>query len=118
MDPLAHQIAEGSIDHPLPFDAAPPFEPSALDIQREMELARGYVAAVPAMLLAVVDQLDGRWRKRRVEAAKHLCRDGTGAFDVHRPYIEGFNDIETRQASWTGGRGEGEVRYRGLHCAW
>ena len=46
--------------------------------QREMAFAGGVVAAVAAMLLAVVDQLDLRGMKRRIEAAKHFARDRSG----------------------------------------
>lgn len=58
MDPLAHQIAECCIDHPLSLDAAFGGKGGALDAQAEVALARGIVPAMTAVLLAVVDQID------------------------------------------------------------
>ena len=58
MDPLLHQVAERRIDHPLPLDTVLAGEGGAFDRQAEVAFARGIVAAVAAVLLAVVDQLD------------------------------------------------------------
>ena len=52
------------MDEPLPLDPRLPSESCALDAQREMALAFRVMAAVAAMLLAVVDQVDGGWSKR------------------------------------------------------
>ena len=53
-----HQVAERPIDHPLAFDTALAREIRAFDPQAEVALASRIIAAVPAVLLAVVDQLD------------------------------------------------------------
>ena len=58
MDALVHQLAERRIDQPLPLDPALAGEGRAFDRQAEVAFAGGIVAAVAAMLLAVVDQLD------------------------------------------------------------
>ena len=54
-----------------------------------MAFARGIVAAVPAMLFAVVGQLEPSWRKRRVEALKHFGCDRTGFLGVHGALYRG-----------------------------
>ena len=58
MNALAHEIAECSIDHPLPLDAGFAGERLALDRQAEMAFAGRVVAAVPAMLLTVIGKID------------------------------------------------------------
>lgn len=60
MDPLLHQISERRIDHPLSLDTRPAGESIAFDDQREVAFPGGIVAAMTAMLLAIVDQLDPR----------------------------------------------------------
>src|SRR3954453_4247515 len=62
------------------------------------------------MLLAVVDELDPRRRKRRIEATKHFSRDRSGSLGVHRPYIEEFNGDEAIQDAWTGRGSAGAMR--------
>jgi len=61
VDSGLHEISERGIDHPLPIDAIFACKGRAFDAQGEMALACRVVAAVPAMLLAVVDKLDRRW---------------------------------------------------------
>ena len=58
MDPLAHQVAERGIDHPLAFDTVLAGKGRTFDRQGEVAFAGRIVAAVAAVLLAVVDQLD------------------------------------------------------------
>jgi len=58
VDSALHKIAEGRINHPLPFHTALPRELGTLDYQAEVALACGIVAAVAAVLFAIVDQLD------------------------------------------------------------
>jgi len=64
MNALAHEVAERGIDHPLPLHTSLSDEGRALDPQAEMAFARWVVAAVAAMRLAVVDELDAGRRKR------------------------------------------------------
>jgi len=64
MDSGVHEVAERGIDHPLAFDTALAREGRAFDPQAEVAFAGRIVTAVPSMLLAVVDELDQRWRKR------------------------------------------------------
>ena len=105
MDALPHQVSERGIDEPLPFDAAFAGERGAFDNQAEMTLAGGIVTAVPAVLLAVVDELDPRRRKRRIEPSQHLACDRPSSFGVHRVYIGGFSErgsVATRQSKLHG----------------
>ncbi len=75
MDPLVEQISERFVDHPLPLDPRLPCERAALDVQREVTLPGGVVAAMAAVLLAVVDEAQSRWLQFRFEAADHLGGD-------------------------------------------
>ena len=74
----SHQVAERGIDHSLAFDTVLAREGRAFDAQAEMAFAGRVVAAVAAVLLAVVGELDPRRRKRRVEPAEHFSRDRSG----------------------------------------
>ncbi len=58
MDSSFHQVAERSIDQPLAFDTILAREIRTFDPQTEVALASRIISAVPAVLLAVVDQLD------------------------------------------------------------
>ena len=58
MDPLVEQVAERRVDQPLALDPRLAGEGRAFDRQAEMAFASRIVAAVAAMLLAVVGQLD------------------------------------------------------------
>ena len=60
MDSCVHQMSKRRIDHSLPFDTALAGERLAFDPQAEVTLARGVVAAMAVVLLAVVDQIDAR----------------------------------------------------------
>lgn len=64
MNPLVKQVAECSMDEPLPLDPRLSSESRAFDAQREMALALRVMTAVATMLFAVVDELDERRRKR------------------------------------------------------
>src|SRR4051812_19224478 len=75
VDSAFHQIAEGGIDHALPLHTVFARERRAFDLQREVTLAFRIVAAVAAMLLAVVGQLQPRGQKRRTEASEHFSCD-------------------------------------------
>ena len=75
MDSFVKQVAERLVDHPLPLDPRLAVEGGALDDQREVAFAGRVVAAVPAMLLAVVDKVDSRWIEVGFEAADHLRSD-------------------------------------------
>jgi len=75
MDPLVEQFAERLVDHPLPLDPRLLCERTALDLQREVTLPGGVVAAMAAVLLAVVDEAQSRWLQFRFEAADHLGGD-------------------------------------------
>src|SRR4051812_39756568 len=110
MDPRLHQLAERRIDHALPFDTILAHECRAFDPQAEMTFACRIVAAMPAMLLAVVDQLDVGRRKRRVEAGEHFGCYRTGFLGVHWPYIMGFDGDEAIQVARAGRGSAGEVR--------
>src|ERR1044071_658999 len=101
MDAFAHQVAQCGIDHSLTLDAAFSGDGEAFDRYAEMALARGIMAAVSAMLLAVVHELDLRRRERRVEPPEHLACNRTGFFGFHRVYIGGFSkrgSVATRQS--------------------
>jgi hypothetical protein len=89
VNPLADEFAERRVDHPLPLDPRPTGEERAFDQQREMALAGRIVAAVPAVLLAIVDQFNFR-RLQRLETAKHFLCDRAGGECVHHAYIEGL----------------------------
>jgi hypothetical protein len=115
VDAFAHEVAEGGIDHPLPLDAVPSGECRAFDRQAEVAFAGGVVAAVAAMLLAVVHQLEVAWRKRRVEALKHFSRDRPGFLRVHGTYIEALSkrvSVATKQS-----RLHGRVEGARANCA-
>ena len=58
MDSVLHQVPERAIDHPLSLDTVLASECGAFDAQAEVAFACGIISAVPAMLLAVVDELD------------------------------------------------------------
>lgn len=58
MDSFVKQVGERLVDHPLPLDPRLAGEGGGFDRQAEMAFAGGVVAAVPAMLLAIVDQID------------------------------------------------------------
>lgn len=64
MDSFSHQVAERTVNHPLPLDAVLASKRCAFDSQREVALASGIIAAVAAVLLAIVDQFDARGIKR------------------------------------------------------
>ena len=97
MNALAHEIAERRVNHALSFDAVLSGKGRAFDEQGEVALARGVVAAVAAVLLAIVDQFDGGRGKRRVEPAEHLSCDGSDGLGVHGTYIAGFDGDEAIQ---------------------
>lgn len=83
MDAGLHEVAQGGVNHPLPLHAVLADELGALDEQAEVAFARGIVTAVTTMLLAIVDELYPRGRKRRIEACKHFSRDWTGSLGIH-----------------------------------
>ena len=83
----SHQVAERVIHQPLALDPRLAGEGRRFRSEREMAFAGGVVAAVAAMLLAVVDQLDAAWGKRRVQPPQHFSRDRAGGGSVHRAYI-------------------------------
>src|SRR5262249_53193395 len=105
-----HEGPERRINHPLALDAVLADKGRTLDFQGEVTLSGRIVAAMPAMLLAVVAELDTGRRQRGVEAREHFGRDRTGSLDVHCPYIGGFNGDEAIQDARTGRRGEGALR--------
>ena len=102
MDSGIHEIAERRINHALPFHTTPARECRAFDVQREMAFAFRVVAAVAAMLLAVVDELNPAGRKRRVEPAEHFSRNWSSSLVAHDSYIKAFNGFETGKDAWTG----------------
>src|SRR5437868_8743841 len=110
MDSRLHQVAERGIDHPLAFEAVLFRERRALDAQGEMAFACRIVTAVPAMLLAVVDEFDQRRRKRRVEAGEHFSRHRSAFSRVHAAYIMGFDGKQAIQDARAGRGGAGAVR--------
>ncbi len=115
MDALFHELAERRIDETLLLDTRFASEVRALDDEAEVAFARGIIAAVAAVLLAVVDQFDPRRLKRRVEATKHFSRDGTGFLGLHRAYIGGFRkrvSVATKQS-----RMHGRVEGAQAQCA-
>jgi hypothetical protein len=67
-----------------------------------MAFAFRIVAAVAAMLLAVVDELNPAGRKRRVEPAEHFSRNWSSSLVAHDSYIKAFNGFETGKDAWTG----------------
>src|SRR5690349_9140338 len=113
MDSDVHEIAKRSIDHPLPLDTVLAPERRAFDPQREVALAGRIVAAVAAMLLAIVNKVEARWRKRRVQPCQHFGRDRTSFLGVHALYIKEPNANETIQNARAGRRSQGEVRRAG-----
>ena len=74
-----------------------------------MAFAGGVVAAVAAMRLAVVDQLDPRRLKRRIEPPQHFSLRPDRFLGVHRPYIEEFNGVETSTECTGGSKGRGRI---------
>jgi len=64
VDSAVHKIAKRGIDQTLAFDTALTGEGSAFDRQAEMAFAGGVVAAVAAVLLAIVAELNAGWGKR------------------------------------------------------
>lgn len=115
MDALLHEVAERGVDQPLPLDPRFAAECGAFDGQAEVAFPRGIMAAVPAMLLAVVGQLDPRWMKRRIEPPEHFSCDRTGSRGAHRTYIERLNkrgSVATRQSKF-----HGRVEGAQAHCA-
>jgi hypothetical protein len=89
MHPAADELAERRVNHPLPLDPRLSSEERAFDQQGEMALAGRIVTAMPAMLFAIVDQLDFR-RLQRIEALQHQMCDRSAGECVHHPYIEGL----------------------------
>ena len=61
MDSGLHQVTERGIDHPLSFDTALSDECRTLNAKRKVAFAGRIVAAVAAMLLTIVDELDRGW---------------------------------------------------------
>lgn len=118
MDSRVHEIAERGIDHPLPFDTAFPGECGAFEPQREMALACRVVAGVSAMLLTVIDELDPRRGKCRVEPREHFSRDRSDGLGVHGSYIKEFNGDEAIEDAWAGRGSAGEMRRGRLQCPW
>jgi hypothetical protein len=99
MDPVADQLAQRGMDHALPLDPALAGKSRAFDHQREVAFAGRVVAAMPAMLLAIIDQLEPCRCKRRAEQAAHLDRDGAGGGLAHWPYIEA---MASKASKWHG----------------
>jgi len=56
--PVVHQAPQSLVDHPLTLDPRAPDELSTLDLKSKMAFARGIVAPVPAMLFAIVPEMD------------------------------------------------------------
>ena len=84
-----HQIAERSVDQPLPLHAVEAGELRALDGQREVALAAARVTGVADVLVAVVLQFEPARLEIGLEAAQQFGRDGTGgsivmALDIER----------------------------------
>ena len=96
MDTLVEQVAEGLVDHPLPLDPRLAGEGGAFNPEREVAFAGWVVATVPAVRLAVVDELDPARDKSRVEPAKHFGCDRPfgrcAGRSVHAGYIGRFNE--------------------------
>src|SRR4051794_29341419 len=80
-----------------------------------MAFAGGVVPAVPAMLFAVVDQIDVCRRKRRIEPFQHFARDRSGSLRVHRLYIGAL--IKRGTVASKQGRLHGRVEGAQAHCA-
>ena len=78
MERIDHQLAEGGIYGALALDAVHAGEGGAFDCKAEMAFARGIIAAVSAVLLAVVEQLKTGGLERGAEAALHFGGDRTG----------------------------------------
>src|SRR3954468_2942895 len=114
VDSFAHEVAERGIDHALPLNPRLAGECGTFDRQREMAFAGGIVAAMPAMSLAVVDELNARRRKRRVEPVTHFSRHRTGVRNVHCPYIGRFDGNASVQIARAGRGGEGALRGPGM----
>ena len=90
------------MDQALAVDSRLAGEGRAFDAQAKMTLAIRIVAAVAAVQLAVVDQLDGRRPKHYLKAAEHFRRDRSSSLCVHGSYImEAYGD-ETIQAARQG----------------
>ena len=67
MDALVKQVAERVVHHALSLDTRLAGKCGTFDLEREVTFPFGIISAVPAMLLAVVDELDAAGRKRRME---------------------------------------------------
>src|SRR6476646_1219611 len=115
VDALVHQVAERGIDHPLALDTRFAGEGGAFDRQAEVTFPGGIVAAVPAVLLAVVGELEPIRRQRRIEPAQHFARNRAGSRGVHGDYIVGANErvsVATKQS-----RLHGRVEGARARCA-
>ena len=74
-----------------------------------MAFAGRVVTAVAAMLLAVIDQIDARRRKRCGQTGNHFRCDRTGFLGVHWTYIEGLGS-KVRHVRITITKGETQDR--------
>ena len=83
MDSGLHEVTKSGIDHSLAFDTALAGKGCTLDAQREVALAGWIVAAVAAVLLTFVNELDPGRRKSRVEASEHFSRNRSGSLGCH-----------------------------------
>ena len=94
------------MDHPLALDAAtcrrrPGFRSSARNGSRRRDCSRRGRDAVRCRRRAS----SRVGLERGVEPAAHFGRDRAGGRSVHRPYIEGFDGVESKQNGTGGSKG-------------
>jgi hypothetical protein len=70
-------LREGFIDEPVPVDQAPSFESLSDDPHLEMRLATRARSRMPGMFMALVQDIELPWRKRRRELLCDSFPDGT-----------------------------------------
>lgn len=87
MDLLVKQVAQRGMNHPLPLHPGLAGKMRAFDRQAEVALAGGIVAAVAAVLVAVVNQLNFRRVQRLGQPPPHFRCNRAGGERVHAAYI-------------------------------
>jgi hypothetical protein len=90
MDPIVHQLAEGSVYLPLSFDAVQSGKQGTFNAQREMTFTARIVASMADMLVALILEAQAGRRKRCGQPLDHFAGDGSGGGIDHRSYIGRF----------------------------
>jgi hypothetical protein len=70
-------LRQGFIDQPVPLEQAPSFESLSDDPHLEMRLATRARSRMPGMFMALVNDLELPWRKRRRQLLSDSFPDAT-----------------------------------------